>query len=286
MQTVLKFRFTTSIDVDSRDAEKRYLKMRAIINAIRRGISQNLEASKQTEHINILHGLIGRNQTMQHIQSAEAITKWFGSLDASEPNNNSATGDLSLLVESDVEVHIELLKQLIILSAQPMGVHLTFIAYDTVYPDYELSDVIHTYAIEAFLHPILSRNKERGDRKAQQALVKKLYPLGNDPQSKNVLSESCGEAVKRHLIKSAQYHGLDTEHLKNTVFAVQACWIGLPVKDAFKHANRKEACRVLFQSTVDLQGCWSAGSYRHKGMGQITRINRDMCAGFNGAIIL
>lgn len=292
------YSFTLKARASKEDMKtKRFIIKRKIVEKIRRGLGKSV--GDLNDQGGSFEYLVGRNDDMSPVQSAAAISKWHVSFDdettqalkQADAADVSLSGTITLLLEEENKHNDALISQLIVMSAKLNDIELSPLGVQTTDVNYEITDHSHTYEIECFLRPVLSpapniENEELRREKTKEILNYR-YPLSNDPESKKRLARYCGESVKRHIIETAKHHKLNVDALINTIFMVKAYWIAMPVKGSKLTTSRGEACTVIFQTPIELQGTWTAGSYRHKGMGLIKKAEPGVAEKFKvGEFIL
>lgn len=269
MQTRYTFSFSAG-NAMTKVATKRFMKTRLIIDAIRQGMGRavnDVKGDNDEFEYGYLVGMAAEsNGKVSRIQSAAGIPKWHAEITGEDELN--VTGRLTLLLEGKPKHPQALISQMIVLAGNVSNIKLTAEGVTSSELDFEVADDAITYAIDTFLPGVVSHADAKGDKAELHRRTKALYPLERDPDSQRTLSQSCGKALKRHLIEIAEFHGLNPDPIKNTIFVVRARWVAHPVP-AKESAERREAIHLTFKAPLQLSGDWFAGSYRHKGMGMI-----------------
>lgn len=269
MQTRFSFTFSASAKI-TKDTNKRFIKSRRIIDAVRQGMGRavnDVNADAGGLEYGYLVGMVaGVDGKESRIHSAAAIPKWNAEI--TEETEATVSGRLNFTMEDDVKHPHALITQMIVLAGNVSNIKLKSEGVSSTELDYEVTDDAITYEIDTFLPGVVSHASVKGDKKELYLRTKALYPLSRDPESQRTLSQSCGKALKRHIIEVAQHHGLNVDPIQDSIFIVRARWVAHPAP-ARETAERREAIHITFKVPLDLIGGWFAGSYRHKGMGLI-----------------
>lgn len=286
MQTVFQFSFETTIKLADRPA-KRFLLARQIVDKIRSGLGRAISDIADDElELGYLSGVQpDKTGQPQRIHDAPSIAKWYAELHELKDEDPQVKGKIVLILETEPAHPDETIQQLVVMAAHVNNIKLRSGEIIREELDYETTDDPVTYTIDGYLPGLQAPSSIRDDREAVQALVKKNYPIGHDPNTQKTLSQSCGKAIKRHLLENAVHHGLPVEVLSSAILVVKAYWIAHPVKGGRKANNRQEACRIIFQLPFKLSGTWFAGSYRHKGMGRIIEAP-GLAKNINGGVFI
>lgn len=272
-QTVLKYKLLANAK-EYEHITRRYACGRSIIRKIRKILGTAIQDIEDDSFAYALGKVPAKNlskQALKSIQNASEISKWVVNFDKDSFETDTLQGELILILENTM-IDTKLLDLFIIQSSALAGVNLKQIGIETTEVDYSVSDSNITYRINN-LYPSISRRMSKEER------LDKL-PTSMLPNDRKRHAKTIGDMLKRHIIETAQYHGLEVEEIEKMPIFVMSRWVDCPSTNDPKNPKNEDdffnaSIEVIFLMPLELQGHWFAGGYRHINSGLIEKSTND-----------
>jgi len=256
---------------DYENVSMRYTRGRIIINKIRKVLGRAIQDMGSIEYAYAVGKHVNGSLTtdeLQSIQNAAEISKWTIVWDQQQKDPETLSGELSLVLENST-LNQRTLNMLILQAAEVSGFELKLNGIENVELDYAFEDTNFTYHISN-LYPGIARHWT--DKKRREELPVSMMPADRASHAKTI-----GQLIKRHIIETAEFNGLDTSELQSSPLFVQSSWVACPKegKDTCNEDNWHASIQATFSVPFKLEGAWFAGGHRHINSGIISQASEN-----------
>jgi hypothetical protein len=264
-QKVLSF----AISVPSSDYSNismRYTRSRVIINRLRQYVGTAIHDLDDSSYAYAL----GKDtsgplikEAKPSIQNASEISKWNIDWADEKDTPEILEGVLTLVLEKNVQ-DSKVLNHLIVQAGGLVGIKIISTGIRECEIDYSVDDTNHIYRISNF-YPGMSKHWTDDERRERT-------PTSTLPHDAIALSKTIGKFIKKHIIETAQFQGMDTDEIESSPFFVKAKWVACPVRGAnnIREDLWHASIAATFSVPFSLEGYWFAGGLRHLNSGLIT----------------
>lgn len=266
-QTVFKYRLSVPAK-EYENIRARYAKGRVIINKLRKKLSHAILDLGDPSLCCLVgrkaNGPVGQD-TLERIQNGSEISKWGVEWDQSNESEDTLQGVLSLVLENP-SIADATVKMIIQQAAEQAEINLKPIDVEHAEIDYVDDCESHTYYIDN-LYPKMTQHWD-------EERIKKDFSLSKLPQDRGNNAKAMGALIKRHLIETARFNGLDSTQLEQAPLFVQSRIIATPTpkeKVVMQEDYYSASVAVTFSLPFKLEGYWFAGGYRHVNSGSIAK---------------